>query len=571
MRKIANRFLAGFACLLLFCMTAIPVKAEGSLTVTERATTDEGAVLYVKGMTGSYDEVSFQVGTTAGTVDSVVPVNGTEESIHTLILWDNSLSVMNKCADEVKGILKDVVANRAPNEEFAIATIDKEVTYVTDYTNDYASLKQIIDGIEGEDKDAYIIENLYEAIVSLSQLPDCGYKRIILISDGMDAMEIGYSREELDTLISKNPYPVYTIGVLSKGRQEELQNMFALSRATSAEYYYLDEIEDSMSVVRALSADYSVLQVKVSVPAEIQDGSTQNSQLTFVSGSETYTVTSQITLPFAKNEETAGTEVAGEEIAGTESAETPVSEETASGETDEETDEEADGETKTITLFGREFPLMLVIGVAAGVLVLIILIVVIIIVSCGKKKKAPEGNDYAKLDQQIKNERHNVAAGQPNMPAGGGLGNGVAPAGMAGGASAPAGGASAPAGGKKTQLLFGGAPAAPVTGNIPGQQGAHRITLVNTADSVKTYQCNMADKIILGRNPATCNLAIMDDAVSERHCEIGLAGGKFYVKDLGSSNGTYINGCRINANVMTEVKTGCILKLGRSDYRITVE
>ena len=553
MRKIAGKILAGFACLLLFCTAVLPVQAADSLTVTEKYTTEQGLVLYVKGMENTIDTAAYQVGTTECTVDGISLVGEAEETIRTLILWDNSQSVMKKCGDEVKDILIDVVANRAAGEQFAIATIDEEVVYQTDYTGDYASLKQVIEGIESEDKDAYIIENLYEAILSFNAMEDCGYKRIILISDGMDATEIGYSKAELDTLISGTSYPIYTIGVLSKDRQDELQEMFAFSRTTAAEYFYLDEIEDTMTVVQGLSADYNMLQVKVSVPSEIQDGSTQNSKLTFTSGSETYTATSQVVLPFAKQEETGETEAAETEATETESSTEEAGE--AVGDEDADT-EEGSG---TITLFGKELPLMLVICIGAGVLAVILIIVIIILVCTGKKKKAPEGNDYARLDQQIKNERHVAAGGQPAMQ-GNNAGSAVNPVG------GPAGG------GNKTQLLFGNGPA-PAAGNGPMQpvQGAHRIILVNTLDAVKTYQCNMADKTIVGRNPATSNLTIADNAVSERHCEVGITGGKFYIKDLGSSNGTFINGCRINANVMTEIKTGCILKLGRNEYRVTVE
>lgn len=119
---------------------------------------------------------------------------------------------------------------------------------------------------------------------------------------------------------------------------------------------------------------------------------------------------------------------------------------------------------------------------------------------------------------------------------------------------------SAPQAGRETNFLFSGA-AAP----------AHRVVLTNAQDAVKSYQCGMADKIVIGRDPAGCSLVLEDSAVSGRHCEIGLSGTTFYVKDLGSSNGTFINGCRINPNVMTEIRTGCTMKLGRIDYRVTVE
>lgn len=560
--KKRTKFVAGLACLLSFLVTGVSAMAANEATVVEHVTAGQEIALYVKGAPESWDEITCQVGTNAATVESTQKVSETAESVRTLILWDNSLSVMKKYGEDIKSILIDVVANRAPNEKFAIATIDEAVTLVTDYTDDYTVLKQTIEAIEGENKDAYIIENVYEAVLSLNAVGDCGYKRIILISDGMDATEIGYSKEELNTLLSQTPYPIYTIGVLSKDRQQELQDMFALSRTTYADYFYLNEIDDTMDVVRGFSADYGLLQVKISVPAELRDGSTQNSQLTIVGGSDSYVTTSLVTLPFAESE---GGETVPEETTG-------ITEESAVVEEEPSDDREISAGAEELSIAGIPLKWILIGG---GALLAVIVVVVILVVSGKKKKKSASGNDYARLDQQIRNERSGGApqpqAAQPIRPvqAGPAPAQPVQPARVQPVQVPPVQTAqktqmintgSAPQAGRETNFLFSGA-AAP----------AHRVVLTNVQDAVKSYQCGMADKIVIGRDPAGCSLVLEDSAVSGRHCEIGLSGTTFYVKDLGSSNGTFINGCRINPNVMTEIKTGCTIKLGRIDYRVTVE
>ena len=559
--KKRTKFVAGLACLLSFLVTGVSAMATNETVVVEHVTAGQEIVLYVKGAPESWDEITCQVGTNAATVGSTQKVSETAESVRTLVLWDNSLSVMKKYGEDIKSILIDVVANRAPNEKFAIATIDEAVTLVADYTDDYTVLKQTIEAIEGENKDAYIIENVYEAVLSLNAVGDCGYKRIILISDGMDATEIGYSKEELNTLLSQTPYPIYTIGVLSKDRQQELQDMFALSRTTYADYFYLNEIEDTMEVVRGFSTDYGLLQVKISVPAELRDGSTQNSQLTIAGGSDSYVATSLVTLPFAESE---GGETVPEETVGT--TEPAVTEEEPSD------DRETSAGAEEPSIAGIPLKWILIGG---GALLVVIVIVVILVVSGKKKKKSASGNDYARLDQQIRNERSGSApqpqAAHPirSVQARPAPAQPVQPARVQPVQVPPVQTAqktqmintgSAPQAGRETNFLFSGA-AAP----------AHRVVLTNVQDAVKSYQCGMADKIVIGRDPADCSLVLEDSAVSGRHCEIGLSGTTFYVKDLGSSNGTFINGYRINPNVMTEIRTGCTMKLGRIDYRVTVE
>jgi FHA domain/Domain of unknown function (DUF1707) len=64
--------------------------------------------------------------------------------------------------------------------------------------------------------------------------------------------------------------------------------------------------------------------------------------------------------------------------------------------------------------------------------------------------------------------------------------------------------------------------------------------------------------ITLGRS-SSCQLVFDDDTVSRRHAELVLRDGAWHVVDLGSSNGTYLNGRRVND---AEVRRGDELTLG---------
>lgn len=50
--------------------------------------------------------------------------------------------------------------------------------------------------------------------------------------------------------------------------------------------------------------------------------------------------------------------------------------------------------------------------------------------------------------------------------------------------------------------------------------------------------------LIVGRDPS-CDIAVVGSHVSRRHAEIGLRGQRLFVRDLGSSNGTFVNGKRV--------------------------
>ena len=71
-------------------------------------------------------------------------------------------------------------------------------------------------------------------------------------------------------------------------------------------------------------------------------------------------------------------------------------------------------------------------------------------------------------------------------------------------------------------------------------------------------------RIVLGRSSA-CQLVFTDDTVSRRHAEIRVVDGRWMLRDLGSSNGTWVNGRRV---VETEVAAGDEILLGDCRFRL---
>jgi hypothetical protein len=65
-------------------------------------------------------------------------------------------------------------------------------------------------------------------------------------------------------------------------------------------------------------------------------------------------------------------------------------------------------------------------------------------------------------------------------------------------------------------------------------------------------------QITLGRS-SSCQLVFDDDTVSRRHAALVVRDGTWHIVDLGSSNGTYINGRRV---LDAEVRPGDELALG---------
>ncbi|HMP89671.1 MAG TPA: FHA domain-containing protein [Kiritimatiellia bacterium] len=71
--------------------------------------------------------------------------------------------------------------------------------------------------------------------------------------------------------------------------------------------------------------------------------------------------------------------------------------------------------------------------------------------------------------------------------------------------------------------------------------------------------------ITIGRSP-DADIILLDEKVSRVHCGIRLWDGEFYIKDLKSKNGTYVNGRRVE---VSKLKTSDVIKIGT--YTFTFE
>ncbi len=61
----------------------------------------------------------------------------------------------------------------------------------------------------------------------------------------------------------------------------------------------------------------------------------------------------------------------------------------------------------------------------------------------------------------------------------------------------------------------------------------------------------MTDALVIGRTPE-CELAIDDTYVSQQHARVFAKDGAWFVEDLGSTNGTYVNDQRLSAPAMVQ-------------------
>ena len=74
-------------------------------------------------------------------------------------------------------------------------------------------------------------------------------------------------------------------------------------------------------------------------------------------------------------------------------------------------------------------------------------------------------------------------------------------------------------------------------------------------------------KALIGRQ-TDCQIRIASSGISRHHCEVSMIGDKITVRDLGSSNGTFVNRSRVT---QAEVAAGDLISLGDLVFVVRID
>jgi hypothetical protein len=108
--------------------------------------------------------------------------------------------------------------------------------------------------------------------------------------------------------------------------------------------------------------------------------------------------------------------------------------------------------------------------------------------------------------------------------------------------------------------LYGGKAFSTGSGFSWGRRGARLVVMREGGRGMKSSH-PVQGGVIIGRAP-DCDVMLEDEFVSNYHAKIYLLGGRFYVEDMGSTNGTFVNGRRITSPL--ELRGGDTIQVGRT-------
>jgi hypothetical protein len=72
-----------------------------------------------------------------------------------------------------------------------------------------------------------------------------------------------------------------------------------------------------------------------------------------------------------------------------------------------------------------------------------------------------------------------------------------------------------------------------------------------------------AGGVIIGRDPS-CRLVLPDPQVSGRHAQLEWVGTTWVIRDLNSTNGTYVNGVRVASGASQALRSGDQIVVGQT-------
>ena len=93
------------------------------------------------------------------------------------------------------------------------------------------------------------------------------------------------------------------------------------------------------------------------------------------------------------------------------------------------------------------------------------------------------------------------------------------------------------------------------------------VRFVVTRPESKRRSFDVRLPIIVGRGDEA-KFRIQQDRVSRKHCEFFAQDGGVHVRDLGSTNGTFVNGRLVETSVKVPLEPGALIRVGGLEFRV---
>ena len=502
----------------------------------QAAAADDSIIVYAEDLENAQDP-SIQVGNTAKLEAAVETIAEADRlGVDTVIMIDNSLSITEENRERFKEIIRELVDHHAEGERYTLACFDKEIHFLSKKSASYEELKTQIDKLSFEYQDTYLKDSVYSVLTDAELFERDHYKRIILFSDGADDNEVGYTYDEIKSLLRETGVHLYTVGCIDEGNVSGLEKMFSLSRACGTDYYQLDTIESNGEVSGAITGQTPKAAITAGLPGGLADGSIQTIRVSYQLDGTEHSFETRLKMPM---EDLGGNAGPDAENAGPDTGSEMAGREGAAGDHADDGLAGSHGEGKVTV--GKRIPVFI------GLIGVIALAAVIAFVLGRRRngKGTADGSgsaDGSALDRKDDNKKRQEFKELRYV-----------------------------ADDSETLLSVDEGNTVAIATTAQNEESGREaiIKLTDLRDGENVYTSKAKKTIVVGRS-SECDITIKGDkSISGKHFILSVKGDSVSITDNNSLNGTKLNGQRLTDTIA--LIDGDIIEIGRGKYRYSKE
>ena len=439
---------------------------------------------------------------------------------------------------QAKEALLAIGRNLGEQDNMAVSTLGNQVSE-SGFLTGAEAVEEAVDALEAGNEDTNLYAGIVESLRLLDTDPNVHPRKYLLIfSDGEDDQQSGITQEEAVQAAEASSVPIYTVATLPEqpgdSQLEYGKLLGSFARMSAGGHHYTPAVEgiSGEQAGEQIMADIQrdlLLSVQLPQQPAEKDILLLRVAYTAADGSS-YEDTLEIYAEdvLAAGLETDGDAVDGEAAGGEAAGETSVDEEEVPGAGQEDAASGGEAESQP--------PVGLYIGIGAAILLLLLFVVIAVRRKGGKKQSMATGEPGNTAEGSNPNESAEVETGDVL---------------------------------EETEEIA--EEELPESGQeLPSRERYELyLTAVGYEHIVRTLVLEKDKEVTVGRDQRADRILDGEDRrLSGVHCKLRWDGEKLYVWDMGSTNGTFVNGVPISQLGMVALHEGETIRMGSYEYRI---
>ncbi len=477
--------------------------------------------------------------TLGGQEISVLSVES-EKEIHTPVTYyclaDVSGSMNKKQMQQIREVLTEIADGLQEGDNMVIGALANE-TNVSEFLADKEALGQLISDLKATGEDTNLYAGLVEGLRILQTDTNVNPRKcLVILSDGEDDQKGGITKEEAEQAVMDSSIPVYTVAVLRNADNTEMLSYAKLlgsfARMSTGGAHFAPEVdnitgaETGQAILQSMAEG---LVVTVQTKGNLPDRDTLLLRMVYTSaGGAVYEDTMELyteDLPLGSVEPAE---------APPEPSPSPDPAETSTPSFSPTPEEPRKPE-------GRLFILL---GILAAVVLLVVTAIVVIISKKKKNNRNGETEGDSSREEQEKALPEGRAEGSQDNT----------------GASEEIREIGTDVSADSAELQESSAEVYEL-----------RLYAIGYPQITRTIRLERGREVTVGRNSkADVVLDGEDRRLSSVHCKMRWEDGKLYVLDMGSTNGTFVNGVPIRDMGRVVLREGETIRIGSYEYRVGI-